>query len=757
MTTVSRKLRGSFEGALAGGGDPASSPLYVFGPFLKLIVAGGVASVTFGASVWLAVLTVITISSVYKLVMSWIIDGSGGTGLCEEEFGSWAVKINAGITVIEYTLTFLVSVAALVTFTADRFTEWFASSNAQSNRLLLALSMSALIGLGVNFGPRISAKIFGPATLGVLFLLWFMMAATIWKLGLHFPSLHLSAFNFEHLNYTLGGYARILALMTGIEVFANLVPAYQGSARQRSKQAFGSLIIIMATTSLTMLIVGPAILQLADPSNAEVSVFTQTMDALLPMPLAYCGTLLGIMVLFSAAAASLQGIQNLSLGLRYRHYIPARAGSLNRFGVADKPSWIIVLICLCCFLIFGTHEETYLALYAAGVFILLSLTSWAAVKRLFHQLKQQKTSQTRFYLIGSIVAAMLTTLATIVILEERFMEGAWIYFLLIPLFYMFFGLIRSHLGKPEVISERIGMAISSSTLPQLGNIQFYDEGIYFKNILVPLDQSPAAEFALSCAQTVARNYAGSINLLTVCEMETTISDPSRIVLPDAVLNSAREYLEDVKADLMEAEYRTTITIRKGDPVEEIVRAANRDTDLMIMTTQGKTIAHLWGAAAITKEVIHHTTPPLIVLRPTDQWRSTRTRFQRLLVTLDGSQTAEAILPYAREIACKFSSSVTLLTVAEASDTDEMIEDLRSYLNKIAKAFLRNDISVDIHVAGEDPSHAILAMSKEVNADLVMMVSHGRGGVERQKFVKLGSVAEATLNELQCPLFLVSAR
>jgi hypothetical protein len=33
---ASHKLSNAFEGALAGGGDPASSPLYVFGPFLKL-------------------------------------------------------------------------------------------------------------------------------------------------------------------------------------------------------------------------------------------------------------------------------------------------------------------------------------------------------------------------------------------------------------------------------------------------------------------------------------------------------------------------------------------------------------------------------------------------------------------------------------------------------------------------------------------------------------------------------------------------
>ena len=121
MVRTSHKLSNSFDGALAGGGDPASSPLYVFGPFLKLIVLAGVAPVTFGASVWLVVITVLVVSAMYRLVMTWVTDGSGGSGLSEEEFGSWAMKTNAAITVVEYTLTFLVSVAALVTFVADRY------------------------------------------------------------------------------------------------------------------------------------------------------------------------------------------------------------------------------------------------------------------------------------------------------------------------------------------------------------------------------------------------------------------------------------------------------------------------------------------------------------------------------------------------------------------------------------------------------------------------------------------------------------
>lgn len=80
MAHVSHKLKNSLEGALAGGGDPATSPLYVFGPFLRLLVVAGVAQVTFGASVWMVVLTIAVVSAMYRLVMQWVTDGSGDRG-----------------------------------------------------------------------------------------------------------------------------------------------------------------------------------------------------------------------------------------------------------------------------------------------------------------------------------------------------------------------------------------------------------------------------------------------------------------------------------------------------------------------------------------------------------------------------------------------------------------------------------------------------------------------------------------------------
>jgi amino acid transporter len=228
MASVSHKLSTSFEGALAAGGDPATSPLYVFGPFLKLIVVAGVAQVTFGASVWLVILTVATVSAMYRLVMTWVVDGSGGSGLSEEEFGGWAVKINAGITFIEYTLTFLVSMAALVTFIADRLPILDHSVLGILYRTFVGIAFTLITGWIVNRGPKFAARAFGPATLAVLILLWLMVIATIWKLGFHLPNFDLRAFHPQYLNFTLGGYALILALMSGIEIFANLVAAYEG-------------------------------------------------------------------------------------------------------------------------------------------------------------------------------------------------------------------------------------------------------------------------------------------------------------------------------------------------------------------------------------------------------------------------------------------------------------------------------------------------------------------------------------------------
>ena len=755
MSHVSHKLSGAFEGALAGGGDPATSPLYVFGPFLRLIIVAGVGSIVMGAAIWLAVLTVVVVSVMYRLVMQWITDGSGGSGLNEDEFGTWAVILNSGITVVEYTLTFLVSIAALVTFIADRVPLLKGTIMGLPAGMVLAIACTVMIGFAVNLGPKVAARTFGPATAAVLVLLWVMIGATIWQRGLHFPPVHWAAFSAENLPVTLGGYARILALMTGIEIFANLVAAYEGPARERSRKAFGSLLIVMGTTSLTMLIVGPAIFALADPNNLEVSVFTQTMDLLLPSPLPYIGSLIGIAVLASAAAAAAQGVQNLSLGLRYRHYIPAWLGERNRFGVAGNPVWVMVGVCVACFIAFGTHEETYLALYAAGVFILLSLTGWASVKRLVRRNRRKATLGGMAALGGTLTAAILTSGATAIIFEERFTEGAWLYVVILPVLYLAFWRIRGRLGAPRSVENRIGKMLSSSYLPPYLSDELY-AGVIYDDILVPLDRGPAAELGLAQAQTMARHYQGRIHLLTVLDDEAPPGELGATAKPSSQ-ETATAYLTDVMEDLIAGGYAASIEVRAGLAAEEIGAVAKAgEVDLVIISTQGRSRLRRWVLSHVTMDVIHQTTPPLLIIRPTDDWRSTRTRFKRLLVALDGSSTAEQVLPHVHEIASRFGSEVTLLSAPEGSQSDDFVEKVGSYLDRIAQLLQKKGVNAKPLVIETAPGQAILSVCEQEGTDLLMLVSHGVGGVERKEQVRVGSVVDSLLQEAPCPIFLVSA-
>lgn len=742
MALVTHKLTNAFQGALAGGGDPATSPLYVFGPFLRLVVVAGVAEVTFGASIWLVVFTVAMVSAMYRLVMRWVVDGSGGSGLSEEEFGPWAVKVNAGITFVEYTLTFLVSIAALVTFIADRYAPLGGHLGFVQYRTVLAVFISIFIGWVVNRGPKTAARAFGPATFAVLALLWAMVIATVWRRGLHLPTFQWRAFSPNYLHFTMGGFARILALMTGIEIFANLVAAYEGKREARSRKAFGSLLIIMGTTCVTMLVVGPAILALANPSDTTVSVFTQTMDKLLPAPLPYIGTLIGVVVLGSAAAASAQGLQNLALGLRYRHYIPAFLGFRNRFDVADKPVWLEVAVVALCFLLFGTHEETYLAIYAAGVFILLSMTGWAAAKRLTRELRVSFSFGHLATLVGTIVAALLTTAATFIIFEERFFDGAWTYALFIPALYLAFSAFRKRLGRPLPLDEHLGRFFVGQYLLPYQRQARPEDDIVFDDIVVPLDGSAFSEHALPIAEVLTHSTKGRMELVCVRRRPDTEGDAA-----------ITAYLERTAWSLRKDGVTVAFTLRHGSVAEEIDRVA-RDvrTDVIVMSTHGRTGVERLVVGSVAHKLLRLSDIPVLLIRPTEEWTSRGSRFRRLLVCLDGSESAETVLPYVRAMARIFDSDVLLLTVPE---TETETPRLRQYLDSVVQALGQHEVRARALVMGSGATNTIVAVSQTEKVDLVMMATRGRGSLAA--YDSVGSVAEAVVSATLCPVFVAPAR
>jgi nucleotide-binding universal stress UspA family protein len=138
------------------------------------------------------------------------------------------------------------------------------------------------------------------------------------------------------------------------------------------------------------------------------------------------------------------------------------------------------------------------------------------------------------------------------------------------------------------------------------------------------------------------------------------------------------------------------------------------------------------------------------------------KFDKILVPLDGSPFAEAALPKAVElIRNNGEATLILLRAAEAATlpgvdpTDAQVTVVREaeeYLETVA-ARLREDgvprVRTSVWYGAAAPS--ILEAARMTNPDLIMMSTHGRGGIGR---LIVGSVAESVLRGTRTPIFLI---
>lgn len=138
-------------------------------------------------------------------------------------------------------------------------------------------------------------------------------------------------------------------------------------------------------------------------------------------------------------------------------------------------------------------------------------------------------------------------------------------------------------------------------------------------------------------------------------------------------------------------------------------------------------------------------------------------YRKILVPLDGSERAEAILPHVEDLARRYDAQVIFLRVIEPITTmeltwavepqltDEQMKDARSYLSGIKAQFSDKGIRADTLVTFGLVVASILEVSKTENVDLIAMASHGRSGLSR---VFYGSVAAGVLHGVDRPLLLV---
>jgi nucleotide-binding universal stress UspA family protein len=154
-------------------------------------------------------------------------------------------------------------------------------------------------------------------------------------------------------------------------------------------------------------------------------------------------------------------------------------------------------------------------------------------------------------------------------------------------------------------------------------------------------------------------------------------------------------------------------------------------------------------------------------------------YSKILVPLDGSDLAEAVLPHATEVARKFGASVVLLQVVDSFEkvvaemmpatleptagagmvgvevAEEQVraehEYAEGYLTETGAQLEAGGLTVERVVIEGDADDEIAKYAEENGVDLVAMSTHGRSGLGRLFY---GSVAEATIKKLTCPALII---
>jgi len=136
---------------------------------------------------------------------------------------------------------------------------------------------------------------------------------------------------------------------------------------------------------------------------------------------------------------------------------------------------------------------------------------------------------------------------------------------------------------------------------------------------------------------------------------------------------------------------------------------------------------------------------------------------RLLVPLDGSPLAEAVIPHVVELAASRTAEIVLLRVAlghhfAGGDPVEAqvraVEDAKVYLATLETNLAAQGLTVKSVVRYGHAAEEILDHVRVGGADLIAMTTHGRSGIRRWL---LGSVAETVVHHAPVPVLLVRAK
>lgn len=272
----------------------------------------------------------------------------------------------------------------------------------------------------------------------------------------------------------------------------------------------------------------------------------------------------------------------------------------------------------------------------------------------------------------------------------------------------------------------------------------------FDTLLITVDGSAPAKRAAKYGLELAAIYDASVDLLHVTDDE----------------ERGNRILDEATAFDIAGNPTVERHLVEGKPGKAIVKHAETlDADLVVMGRYGRSgiVEHLLGSTS--ERVLRNIDVPVLTVPGERVDAQTGREYDDVLLTTDGSETAERAGPYAADLARRTAATLHLLTVvdvqAEAGPFDaggvekEFVERLENQaqeaLDSLEDSIDTADLDVRSSMEKGDTVEEITAYADDYDVDLLAISSEGETSLAGQQ---LGSVAARVLKRVKRPVLVV---
>jgi amino acid transporter len=484
---------GWFKGIPIFGLDALSSAAYGPEAALTLLIPLGMAGARY---VWPITIGIVILLGIvyfsYRQTITAYPQGGGSYTVATENLGEGAGLLAAAALMIDYVLTAAVGISAGVGALVS------AVPSLQPHTLELCLAILILITIINLRGVQETGGVFLLPTYIFIVCLLALIAVGLFKTvaagGHPVPMVVLPKLSGATATVSawllLRTFSSGCTAMTGVEAVSNGVMAFRDPTDKCAKRTLTIIIGILIVMLLGIAFLVPAYgIAATDPGLPGYdSVLSQLLAAVTGRGIFYWVSIGSILIVLSLSAnTAFADFPRLARAIAQNGYLPHAFVLRGRRLVYAQGIYSLALLTGILLIRFGGVTDHLIPLYAVGAFLAFTLSQAGMV---VHWKRHRGPGSGRSMFVNGL-GATATGITTAVVLVAKFIDGAWITVLLIPLMIWMMRSVKRHYAM-------VGLEINTTNPVETTNLS---EPI----VLLPLDRwSLVADKALRYAWTLSK-------------------------------------------------------------------------------------------------------------------------------------------------------------------------------------------------------------------------------------------------------------